>query len=105
MIDVVGALSAYTVTDGMMVGSWCGWMAWNARELANALRARNRPSEEATARWSAAGFSAVGAALFYLGWTLEPEGGPTAWSGIAALAWGLGWANLRHLRKTGKPLL
>lgn len=102
---MIEMLSAYTVADGMVAGSWCFWMAWTARKLANALRARDRSRDEATARWSAAGFAAVGAALSYLGWSLDETGGPTAWSALFGLAWGASWANLRHLRNTGKPLL
>ncbi len=104
-MDVGGALAAFTVTDGMVAGAWCGWLAVEARGLANGFRARGRGGDEVLARWAAAGLMGLGAGVFYVGWSMNPEGGPTAWSGIAALAWGLGWASARRMKRTGRPLL
>jgi len=105
LVPLVEMLSRFTGTDGVVLGGWMCWVAWMVRGEANRLWSGRRFREAQKGRWIALGFFAAGGLVAYLGWALEPQGGPTLWSGVGALGWLIGAVNVWWAKRTGRPLL
>ncbi len=92
---------AFTVVDGAVGGAWLAWAAMLFRAEANAWWAARRRGRgvEVSGRWIAVALMAGGGGLFLLGWMLDSEGGPTAWTVVFLGCWLIGWLGVRAWRR------